>query len=124
MKAMLEPRIAAARIHGPAAGWQGAPAGPDAIDASSQGCLRIVPIAPKHCAYLYRSSVTIRPDERPVPQILERLFYLFSCVHDEWTIPRDRLCERFRGNEQEANRIVGRRYCDVITVSPHNQLCL
>src|SRR5271155_2567879 len=44
MKAMLDARIAAARIHVPAAGWPGATEGPDRIASSSQGGLIVVMI--------------------------------------------------------------------------------
>src|ERR1700720_4372541 len=48
MKAILEARIVAVRIHGPASGLHGAAALPDRMGVPSQG----VRMAPMGCAYL------------------------------------------------------------------------
>jgi hypothetical protein len=131
MKAMLEPRIAAVRIHGPAAGGQGEAAGFDAIEASSQGCLKIVAIARTECHIAQGRhwsaddlSIAFGPDERSISQVGERLFDLFFCVHDERTITRDGLPERLRRDQQETNRLIDSRRFYEISVAQHCQRCL
>jgi hypothetical protein len=44
MKAMLDPKIVAAKIQGSAAGGHGAAAGLDLITPSSHGCSKIFPM--------------------------------------------------------------------------------
>src|SRR5258705_10503730 len=64
------------------------------------------------------------PDEGSVSQVGKRLFDLFVRVHHERTVSRDRLTERFGGNEQEPNRIDGGRSFDIVAFTKDDQLCL
>src|SRR6201999_2815823 len=60
-------------------------------------------------------------DERAVTQLADRLLQLALCIHDDWSVPGDRLLDRLARDEQEADAIVAGLHGGLVTRIEHHQ---